>query len=260
MVWRIKRLQTCKMIDYNHFVRENETELPMSIVRQEQILEYMRDGNTFVTVEQLCGLLYISPATVRRDLSAMEASGVIHRLRGGALLIQGTADDDPMLLREQQNVTEKQIIAGRAVKHIHDGMTIFMDSSSTVYYLARILKGFKNLRVITNGIKTASCLADYDGITVMCTGGTVRPGTKSLVGAQTLSYISSLHADAAFISCRGFMAEDGAFEANEEEYHIKKRLLGNCEKAFLLCTKGKLGCKYLFHLGKVQDFDEIIIE
>lgn len=228
--------------------------------RHEQILDYMRDGNSFVTVEQLCGLLYVSAATVRRDLNILDSGNLIRRTRGGAILVEGGADEDPMLLREQQSVMEKQLIAGKAAKHIEDGMTLFMDSSSTVYYLARILKGYKNLRVITNGIKTASCLADYEGITVMCAGGTVRHGTKSLAGAATLEYLKALHADIAFVSCRGYVPEKGAYEANEDEYYVKKLFMENSSKSILLCTKSKFGSDYLYHLAAPEAFASIIYE
>lgn len=213
-----------------------------------------------MTVDQLCGLLYVSAATVRRDLQVLESSNLIKRIRGGAILIEGNADEDPMLLREQQDVLEKQLIAGKAAKYITDGMTLFLDSSSTAYYLARALKGRKNLRVITNGIKTASCLADYDGVTVMCACGTIRPGTKSAVGNATLNYIKALRADIAFISCRGYIPEQGAYEANEDEYYIKRLFMANSLKTILLCTKNKFGDKYLYHLAEPDDFDVILSE
>jgi DeoR/GlpR family transcriptional regulator of sugar metabolism len=232
----------------------------MSGGRQEQILQYMRDGNSFVTVEQLEALLYVSAATVRRELHALEGGGLIRRTRGGALLVAGTADDTPMLLREQQDVDAKQLLAARALRYIGDGMTLFMDSSSTVYYLARRLKGFKNLRVITNGIKTADCLAGIDGITVMCTGGTIRPGTKSAVGASALAYVRALHADAAFLSCRGFVPEKGAYESSEEEYYIKRLFLENSSQTYLLCSKSKVGAAFLYHLAPPEAFDAIIRE
>jgi DeoR/GlpR family transcriptional regulator of sugar metabolism len=220
----------------------------------------MRDGSSFVTVEQLEALLYVSAATVRRELHALEGGGLIRRTRGGALLIEVAAEDTPMLLREQQDVEEKRLIAARAMRYIRDDMTLFLDSSSTVYYLARCLKGFKNLRVITNGIKTANCLADTNGITVMCTGGIIRSGTKSAVGASALAYVRALHADAAFLSCRGFLPEKGAYESSEEEYYIKRLFLENSSQQYLLCSKGKVGTVFLYHLAPPEAFSAIIRE
>ncbi|MDR3207148.1 MAG: DeoR/GlpR family DNA-binding transcription regulator, partial [Oscillospiraceae bacterium] len=123
--------------------------------RGELILEHLREKSRFMTVEQLRRDLYVSAATIRRDLSALAQSGLIRRTRGGALLVEGITSEDPMPFRENKNAAQKQIIADMALKHVRDGMTLFLDSSTTALTFARGLSRFSNLRVVTNGLKTA---------------------------------------------------------------------------------------------------------
>ena len=108
----------------------------MDYDRKNQILQILR-AQHFVSVNDLCSQLFVSSATVRRELKNLEESHQIQRTRGGAYWIEGTAKEDPYAVRERQNVMEKQIIAGQAIQYIRDGMTVFLDSSSTVYIMAQ---------------------------------------------------------------------------------------------------------------------------
>lgn len=231
-----------------------------SFDRKEMILDYMRNNNRFVTVQQLCDNLFVSGATVRRDLSELESSRLIRRTRGGAVLIEGTNNEDPLDFRENQNVMQKQIIAGIACSHIKDGMTLFLDSSSTIYYLGRQLNQFNNLTVVTNGLKTALHLSDYKNINVSCTGGNLRENSKALVGHSTMEYISRLNADIAFMSCRGFTFENGASEANEDEFYIKRQFIANSKQSILLCDSSKMDLDFICRIAPLSRFSAIITE
>lgn len=228
--------------------------------RKELILDYMRTKSRFVTVEQLCQLLYVSGATIRRDLAELESSHLIRRTRGGAILVEGSASDDPLAMRENKNAIKKQMIATQALHHVRDGMTLFLDSSSTVFTLARNLDRFNNLRVITNGLKTSLLLSDFKGVRVMCTGGTLRENSKSLVGPAAIEFISKLNADLTFLSCRGFSIQNGASEASENEFYVKQQFITNSKSSVLLCDSSKMDIEYLCRLGPLSRFAEVITE
>ena len=115
----------------------------LPLERQEKILEILSKRKA-ITVDELCSELYSSGATIRRDLAALESNRLIHRTHGGAVFIDGTANDFPLTLRESKNMLLKERIAAKALPLIHDGMTLFMDSSSTVNAVAERLNGFRN--------------------------------------------------------------------------------------------------------------------
>ncbi len=228
--------------------------------RKQQILELMRTNNRVVTVDQLCGSIFASGATIRRDLKDLEESKLIHRTHGGAVLVEGSTSEDPLAFRETQNSMKKQVIADHALRHIRDGMTIFLDSSSTVNILAKSLGNFNNLKVITNGLKTAMLLSDTKNVTLMCTGGSLRENSKSLVGLAAKDFISRYNADIAFMSCRGFSVENGVSEASEDEYYVKMQYLANCKKAILMCDTSKMNLDFLCKLAPLSEFYEVITE
>ena len=122
--------------------------------RQLQILDYMRKHEA-ISVRQVVEKFYVSEATARRDLSALERTGLVRRIFGGATLVIGSEQQVPLFVRQQENQQEKAQLCEKAAEYIKDGDVIFIDASSTTQHLLPYLKKFKDLVVITNGITTA---------------------------------------------------------------------------------------------------------
>lgn len=229
----------------------------LPLERQNLILEILEKKQA-VTVEELCATLYSSGATIRRDLQALENNGMIRRTHGGAVHIDKNAKDFPMTLRENENLTAKDQMAQRAFTHIKDGQTLFLDSSSTVCRLARRLTGFQHLRVITNGLKTASILAEIDGIEVYCTGGRLRDNAMSFTGGQAVEFVQQFNADYAFISCRGVDPDVGITDSDESEATLKRSYMHNSRRVVLLCDNSKLGQRYFCKIAPLEAIWKII--
>ena len=68
-----------------------------------------------VSVEKLCELLDASPATIRRDLAALEAEGTLERTRGGAAVQVLRFADQNFAKRELEDVDEKRRLAEAAI-------------------------------------------------------------------------------------------------------------------------------------------------
>ena len=229
----------------------------LPLERQNKILEIL-DRRQAATVEELCGELYTSGATIRRDLQILENNGLIRRTHGGAVHIDANARDFPLTLRENENLGAKEQVAQRAVAMIRDGQTLFMDPSSTVCLLARRLGGFQHLRVITNGLKTATILADLGGVDVFGTGGHLRDNAKSFVGPQAMEFVQQFNADIAFISCRGVDPEVGITDSDEQEAALKRVFIRNAQRVILLCDSSKLGKRYFCKIGPLDAVDRVL--
>lgn len=223
----------------------------LPLERQNTILELVRQRRA-ISVEELCRQLYSSGATIRRDLKMLEQSGLLRRTHGGAVFVEDAAKDSPAMLREAENPGPKSIIAQKARELICDGQTLFLDSSTTACRLAERLTGFGQLRVVTNGLKTAMILSEIPGIQVYGTGGKLRENAQSFVGTQTTEAIARFHADLAFFSCRGVHPEGGITDSNEDEADVKKAYLHNASRSVLLCDSSKLGRQMFCKVGPVS--------
>ncbi|MDR3225513.1 MAG: DeoR/GlpR family DNA-binding transcription regulator [Clostridiales Family XIII bacterium] len=231
-----------------------------SSTRKEMILDLLRNYSHFVTVEQLSEQLFVSGATIRRDLQELADSGLIQRTRGGAILTESISTEAPMVLRESRNEMQKQIIATISKNHIKEGMTLFMDSSTTVFMLARNIDRFGNLRIITNNLKIIWLLSERKGIDIICTGGTLRESSLSFFGENALKYAAEMNADAAFLSCQGFSVTNGSSDAREEESYLKREFLANSKNRYLLFDTSKMDKEYLFRTAPANAFTKIITE
>lgn len=85
----------------------------LSIERHEQILQILMEKKS-VTVGELSKTMFVSDATIRRDLSQMEKEGLIKRSHGGAVLFESTNDETSILMREQENIKQKNHCGNRA--------------------------------------------------------------------------------------------------------------------------------------------------
>ncbi|MCL1896459.1 MAG: DeoR/GlpR family DNA-binding transcription regulator [Clostridiales bacterium] len=228
--------------------------------RKELILEILRNHSRFVTVGQLSEKLFVSGATIRRDLGVLEKSKLIQRTRGGAILLESISSEAPMILRETRNEMQKQIIATIAREYVKDGMTIFMDSSSTVFTLARNLKSIGNLTVITNNLKIIWLLSGDKGVTLLCSGGRLKEQSLSFFGPSAVQFINRVNADAAFTSAMGFTFENGASDASEEEYYIKRAYLSNSKNKYLLVDTSKQGKEFMYRTSPLSAYTRVVTE
>ena len=224
------------------------------------ILEILRNHSRFVAVEQLSEKLFVSGATIRRDLAELEKSKLIQRTRGGAILLESISTEAPMILRENRNEMQKQIVATIASEYVADGMTIFMDSSSTVFTLARNLNDISNLTVITNNLKILWLLSERKGFTLICAGGWLKERSMSFFGQSTIQFIKRLNADAAFISAVGFSFENGSTDASEEEYYLKRAFLSNSKSKYLLVDTSKLGKEFMYRTSPLSAYTRVVTE
>ena len=109
--------------------------------RQQKILRIIEEQGG-ATVEELVQRLYASAPTIRRDLTALEKSGRIKKVYGGAMPLTAANREIPLDVREQSQSTAKDRMAMQAVTHVRNGMVLLMDGSSSVRRIVKYLYGF----------------------------------------------------------------------------------------------------------------------
>ncbi len=231
----------------------------LTLERQEEILEIL-NKNKSATVDYLAKALYVSGATIRRDLKEMEKQGMIVRSHGGAMPFKSSSVETSFLVREQKDTTAKRKIASLAVRLIKNGDSIFVDSSSTTSYVMELLKDFTNLTVTTTGIRNATILSSTDSVKIYIAGGLVSNHSNSISGTDTMDYISRIHADIAILSCTGISLETGVNDASIEQAKLKQRMRKNSTKVAILADSTKFGKTFMCHDFDFDEIDYLITE
>lgn len=229
-----------------------------NLERQEEIVKIL-EKNRSMSVAKLSELLFVSPPTIRRDLSILENQGKVQRTHGGVVLRKASDLEIPLIFREDQNNSAKKSIAEKASQFISDGDVIFLDASSTVAYLIPYLERFNDIIVITNSPKTSMMLGEKK-IKNYCTGGLLLMHSIAYVGSEAEKFISNINADVFFFSSRGYTENGTITDSSEREVATKKAMLKNSERSYYLCDSSKKGQKFAFNVCLTKDIDAIITE
>lgn len=232
----------------------------MSTEREKRILELLLK-NKKITVKELEKALFISAPSIRRDLASLEKQNLIKRVHGGAVLEETALSKNkiPFLIREYEESSAKLAIAKKAIEIVRDNDIIFLDASTSCYYLIPFLAAKRNITVVTNGVKALMGLAQYD-IHTISTGGSLIGSCLALVGEEAHRTVESFNADLAFFSCRG-VSEDGYLtDIAPEENHVRKRMIQKAKRSFLLCASEKMGKQYFHNLCHKSEIDGILCE
>ena len=225
--------------------------------KQAQIIELLKK-NKYMAVNEISEQLNISPSTIRRELTALEKKNLAIRTHGGVRLADSNNYTPDFALRIHQNVLEKKIIDLKALKLIKDGDVIFLDGSTSAYFIAEYLSEFSNLTVITNGIDTLSLLA-HNNVTTYSTGGCVSKENSSvLVGEQTLESIKNIHANIAFFSCQALSRDGKIYDCYLQENYVRKQMMKNSDKTVFLCDSNKLDKLSSYYLCDLNEIDILV--
>lgn len=228
------------------------------IERLDHILAFLREKPT-ATVKTLANRLYASEATVRRDLTELEKRGLVKRLHGGVVLLDGANRELPIAVREQQNVEAKREIAAKAAKYLRDGQVIFLDASSTVMFLIKYFESFKLLTIVTNGLKTAQELSGLNH-KVYCTGGLMLHNSSAYVGDFAVDFVRHFNADVFFFSSRGVSETGMINDASVEETNVRRAMFEQSRQRIFLSDHSKLGKTYCYNLCPLKQADAWITD
>lgn len=232
----------------------------MSVDREKQILEILLKEKK-VSVQELAGALFVSEPSIRRDLQSLERQNLIKRIHGGAVLDESALSKNkiPFLIREYEQSDAKTVIAKKAISLIADGDVVFLDASTSCYYLIPYLASKTNITVITNGVKALIKLAEY-GIHAVSTGGTLLNNCLALVGEEAHKTIDTYNADVALFSCRGVSHEGYITDISPEENNVRKKMIRHAKRSYLLCASDKIGKAYFHNLCHTDDITGIVRE
>src|ERR1700732_4005261 len=212
--------------------------------RQRAILELLRRDGRVVVVD-LAEQYDTSQVTIRKDLDALHLKGLIHRTHGGALPARDGALEDPTLReKEKLHRKEKLQIAAAAVSMVSEGQVVILDSGTTTTAIARALRNFRNLTIITNSVNIAAELSGSN-LEVILTGGNLRKNSFSLVGPLAEETLRRLNADILFLGVDGFDVQYGLSTPNLLEAKVNRVMVEVAKQTVAVCDSSKFGRRSL---------------
>jgi DeoR/GlpR family transcriptional regulator of sugar metabolism len=223
--------------------------------RQASILDRVRRHGG-ARVADLVRALGVSDMTVRRDIEALAERGLVAKVHGGAIAIEGTTDEPGYAAKSVQQRDEKVAIARAAAALVKPGNAIGVSAGTTTAALAEELTGVADLTVVTNSIPVADIFyhAGRPDQTVVLTGGTRTP-SDALVGPVAQEAAARINLDLLFLGVHGMSPRAGYTTPNLSEADTNRALVAAARRLVVLADHTKwdtVGIATIAALGDAQ--------
>jgi DeoR family transcriptional regulator of aga operon len=226
--------------------------------RLSAILERLADGGS-VDVGELAEELSASPATIRRDLAALERQRLLARTHGGAVA-HAVSYELPLRYKGVRHAEEKRRIAEAAAAIVSEGMAVGLTGGTTATEVARALADRQQLTIVTNALNIASELGVRPNIKLIVTGGLARSQSHELSGPIAEASLVGLNLDLAFIGVDGIDARAGCTTHEEVEAHTNSVMLAHSKRVVIVADSSKIGKVAFARICEASAIDELITD
>jgi DeoR/GlpR family transcriptional regulator of sugar metabolism len=229
--------------------------------RRREIADALR-SNGAVTIAELEARFGVSSMTARRDLDELERRGLVRRTHGGAVLPTTSAHEDSFARRMKVETEAKLRLAEEAVAMLSPRETVFLDSSTTTFFVAKLMieRGLA-ATVLTNSLPVMELILSEGGpdVELIGIGGTLRRLTRSFVGPFAVRTIQGHFADRLFLSVKGLTEAGTMTDADSLEAEVKRAMIPQAGESTLLVDHTKLLARGLSVVASVAELSGVIV-
>lgn len=201
-------------------------------LRREAIVEHVTaDG--YVAVSDLARIHGVTEMTIRRDITALAATGHLRRVHGGVSHPGGTPYQD----RLSRGGDVKQAVARRAAALLSPGLTVGFDSGTTVAATVDHLPA--GLTAVTHSVPLLAHLAERPDVTTIGLGGTLHHETLSFSGSTVHDALERLRLDVALLSVTS-LSRDGLTCATAHDAETKRTMIARSRRVVVLADASKI--------------------
>ena len=236
----------------------------MKSQRQFEILNYV-NRRKFCSTAELLKFLEVSPATLNRDLTELAETHKLRKVRGGVTALIPDDGGNPATsfrARLGRNLENKSLAARHAAELVRDGDILFLDSSTTVYQLARQLQSsaFANLTIVTNSLLIIQEFPLFPAhYFLIALGGNYDMQLNAFLGQMTLREVDTLAFSRCFFSALG-IDSSGMYSRHESHALFLNRVLAKSAEKNLVITGDKFGKTGIFKIAGTSEIDHLICE
>ncbi|KGR81552.1 DeoR/GlpR family DNA-binding transcription regulator [Lysinibacillus odysseyi] len=229
------------------------------IERQNKILEILAEEK-IAKINLLSTRLGVSMETIRRDIHVLAQQGLITKFYGGIKLAgEASIRETSLSVRMSENRSHKEEIGLLCADLIEERDTVFIDSGTTTLHIAKHLKKFKHITVVTNSIPVLLELLDTD-LNVIIIGGKLRQSENSITSLNFLFNFDRLNITKAFICTSGVSIESGLSDYNMEEVQTRQQIIQRAKTIFAVTDHTKFEKDVAVKVCGLEDIDGIVTD
>lgn len=226
------------------------------------------DKNRVTSVKVLSERLQVSPATIRRDLSALHELGRLRRVRGGAIQVRGNGAQTPSSgdLVGQGPFSETQIerrevkraIGAKAVELCAPDDTMIIDGGSTTYMFARRLPN-EPFRVMTTSLPILQHLLEKNEVRILTPGGEVFRAQNIILSPYDEGILRNFSASRIFIGAQA-ITRQGLMQSDPLLVQSERSLMERAEEVIVLADSSKFTSSAPLSACPLERIDRVITD
>ncbi|MCU0635410.1 MAG: DeoR/GlpR family DNA-binding transcription regulator [Gemmatimonadaceae bacterium] len=209
--------------------------------RQARIAATLREQGR-VEVGALALEYGCSDDTIRRDLRALAARGLVQKTHGGAVAVQTLAL--PVGERMEVRAASKRAIARAAGRRVQPHESLFIDGGSTALAFAQWLAGPdapRPLTIITPSFDVAALFVAAPQVQLVIAGGTWSPENRECYGEQAVATIRAHRAEWAFLGACAVHPRAGITSTFTGDAAVKRAMIDSAATRVVLVDASKHG-------------------
>ncbi len=211
----------------------------LAVTRRQKIKEIILEKKS-ATVAELAQMFSVTDETIRRDLKVLEREGVLLRSYGGAFIQTGVENLVNADIRTTIYVENKMKIANKCRQMICNGDAIFLDNSTTAYYIARAIKDMR-VTLVTNNLKIINLMSKNENIHLIAIGGFFSTKEQAFYGITATKALEEYFVDKAFLSCRSLSIENGITESHDSWAQVRRTAIERAKESYIVADFSKFG-------------------
>lgn len=230
----------------------------MKELRRAKIVDMILEKGS-VKIKELSEALGTSAITIYRDLEYLEKQGAIIKLRGGAMA-NTTPENLTYSKRACTSISEKTIIAKKAVELINEGDSVVLDGSTTNIYVAKELSKKKDITVYTTSPTPTNELLNCSDIILYSIGGLYTRELDIYVGSELEEFISKLNVKKAIIGSSAVCAEVGITGPYNHFASIQRKIISVADEVILVADNTKFDRVAIEKVATLDKIDHIVVD
>ena len=211
-------------------------------MRMNRLVELIR-SHGYMPIKEIAQIFHVSEMTVRRDLAAVEKSGLIKNVNG-VVIVGGAYPEERKYNFESETQVQnevKELIGQKAASLIAPGDSVIFDVGTTTEKIARNIAPSLEFEAVCYTQNILQILCRNPKITLSAAGGFYHPDTQAFSSEEGVAFIRNIRANKMFVSAAGIHNSLGVSCANAYEVALKRASLQSTRQHILVADSSKFG-------------------
>jgi DeoR/GlpR family transcriptional regulator of sugar metabolism len=229
----------------------------MSLEHRRSLIKGIISTQGQVGLSDLAERFSVSQMTIRRDLEALEAQGLLRRIVAGAIATEQKTQEPAFAARAFAAIRGKEHIASALAEYIRPHEAVFFDGGSTALAVARALKGRRlGLTVLTRSLFVALEFMDDPDTQIYLLGGRMKQAEVLTISTSPTDELENYNVDTFVMGIGGVHPVKGLTDYDPDEVAGKRTAMQRADRVLVGFDESKFGRVLLV---KVADIDQVSV-